>query len=81
MIVSKIGDAMREKVEAVIDEIRPMIQSDGGDIELVEIKDDVVTVRLKGACVGCPSSAMTLSMGVESRIKEVCPEVKSVIAI
>lgn len=72
---------MRTRVQAVIDEIRPVIQSDGGDIELVDIKENVVTVRLKGACVGCPGSAMTLQMGVEARIKEVVPEITSVVAI
>jgi len=67
----------RTKVKDVLDrEIRPMLQSDGGDVELVEVAEDgVVKVRLTGACSGCPFSAMTLSMSVEGRLKELVPEV------
>lgn len=73
---------MREQVQIVINEIRSMIQSDGGDIELVDVQDNgVVTVRLTGSCVGCPSSAMTLQLSVESRIKDAVPEVTSVVAV
>lgn len=70
---------MREKVEAAINEIRPMLQADGGDVELVEVSDDgVVKVRLTGACGGCPYSQMTLSRGIESRLKAAIPEVARV---
>jgi Fe-S cluster biogenesis protein NfuA len=70
---------MREKVEKVIDQIRPNLQADGGDIELVEVTDDgVVKVKLQGACHGCPGAAMTLKMGVERLLKANVPEVKSV---
>jgi Fe-S cluster biogenesis protein NfuA len=74
---------MREKILKVIDEsIRPGLQMDGGDIELVDVDSDgVVSVRLKGACGGCPMSQMTLSMGVERKLKEVIPEVTKVIAV
>ncbi len=74
---------MREKIEKVIDEqIRPGLQMDGGDIELVDIGDDgIVKVRLKGACGGCPMSQLTLTMGVEKRLKEEIPEVKGVVAV
>jgi len=67
----------RTKVREVLDrEIRPMLQADGGDVELVEVAEDgVVKVRLTGACSGCPFSAMTLSMSVEGRLKELVPEV------
>lgn len=69
---------MREKVEAVINEIRPLLQADGGDIELVDVEDGVVKVRLHGACAGCPGAQMTLKMAVERRLKEQIPEVQRV---
>lgn len=69
---------MREKVEAVLEQIRPHLQADGGDVELVDVNDGVVTVRLTGACHGCPMSQMTLKNGVERVIKENLPEIKSV---
>jgi Fe-S cluster biogenesis protein NfuA len=70
---------MREKVEKVIDQIRPNLQADGGDIELVDVTPDgVVKVKLQGACHGCPGAAMTLKMGVERLLKANVPEVKSV---
>ncbi|MGO9409359.1 MAG: NifU family protein [Spirochaetia bacterium] len=70
---------MRERVQEVIDEIRPMLQADGGDVELVEVSEDgVVKVRLTGACGGCPMSQVTLSQGIESRLKASVPEVTRV---
>jgi Fe-S cluster biogenesis protein NfuA len=69
---------MREKVEETIDKIRPMLQRDGGDVELVEIEDGVVKVRLQGACAGCPMSQMTLKNGIEKILKQEVPEVVSV---
>lgn len=69
---------MKEKVEELIDKIRPNLQADGGDIELVSIDDGVVKVRLTGACGHCPMSQMTLKLGVEAFLKENMPEVKSV---
>ena len=72
---------MREKVEEVINEIRPMLQMDGGDIELVDVEDGVVKVRLKGACHGCPGALYTLKNGVEQRLKSAIPEIKSVEAV
>jgi Fe-S cluster biogenesis protein NfuA len=69
---------MREKVESVINEIRPLLQADGGDIELVGIEGGVVKVRLRGACAGCPGAQMTLKMAVERRIKAQVPEVERV---
>jgi len=70
---------MKEKVEAVMNKIRPMLQADGGDVELVSIEDGVVTVRLQGACAGCPMSQMTLRNGIERILKQEIPEVKSVV--
>ena len=69
---------MKEKVETALNKIRPMLQADGGDIELVEIDGGVVKVRLKGACAGCPMSQMTIKNGVERLLKEQIPEVASV---
>ena len=69
---------MKEQVESVIAKIRPMLQSDGGDVELVDVIDGVVKVRLQGACAGCPGAQMTLKMGIEKQLKQSIPEVKSV---
>ena len=70
---------MKEKVETVIEGLRKYLQADGGDIELVEItEDNIVRVKLKGACNGCPGAQMTLKMGVERALKEVVPEVAGV---
>lgn len=70
---------MREKVEAVLGKVRPMLQRDGGDVELVDVQDDgIVKVRLTGACSGCPMSTMTLKNAIEETIKNEVPEVKSV---
>lgn len=67
---------MEEKVRAVLDKVRPNLQADGGDVELVEVTPEgVVKVRLKGACRGCPMSQMTLKRGIESAIKGEVPEV------
>jgi Fe-S cluster biogenesis protein NfuA len=70
---------MQEKIQAAIDKVRPMLQADGGDVELIDVSDDgVVKVRLQGACKGCPMSQMTLKNGIERIIKQEVPEVKSV---
>lgn len=72
---------MKERVMEVLDKIRPVLQRDGGDIELISVEGDTVTVRLIGACAGCPASTMTLKGVVEDSIKEAIPEIKNVIAI
>ena len=72
---------MREKIEAAIDRVRPALQADGGDVELIEVNDGVVSVRLTGACGGCPMATMTLKNGIESIIREEVPEVKEVVAV
>lgn len=70
---------MKEKVVEVLNKIRPSLQADGGDVELVEVTDDgVVKVRLQGACAGCPMSQMTLKNGIERILKEEIPEVQRV---
>jgi Fe-S cluster biogenesis protein NfuA len=71
---------MKEKVAAVIEKIRPALQADGGDIELVEVTDGTVKVKLTGACGHCPMSQMTLRNYVEQIIKQEVPEVKEVVA-
>jgi Fe-S cluster biogenesis protein NfuA len=69
---------LKEKVAEVLDQIRPSLQADGGDVELVDVEDGVVKVRLKGACAGCPMSQLTLQMGIEAHLKKLIPEVKRV---
>jgi len=69
---------MKEQVSEILDKIRPQLQADGGDVELVDIEDGVVKVRLRGACAGCPMSQITLKNGIEAVIKESIPGVKSV---
>ena len=79
----KNQEALKERVNEVIGEIRPYIQADGGDIELVEVQQESgkVSVRFSGACRGCPMSEMTLKMGVERRLKEKVPEISEVVAV
>jgi Fe-S cluster biogenesis protein NfuA len=75
-------DPIRDRVAKVINLIRPAVQSDGGDVELIGVTPEgVVQIRLHGACVGCPSSTMTLQLGIERNLKEHVPEVKAVEAI
>jgi Fe-S cluster biogenesis protein NfuA len=69
---------MKAKVQAAIDKIRPMLQRDGGDVELVDVQGGIVTVRLTGACRGCPMSQMTLKNGIEKLLKREVPGVVSV---
>ncbi|MCU0599741.1 MAG: NifU family protein [Desulfobacterales bacterium] len=69
---------MKEQVKQVLDKIRPSLQADGGDVELVEVENGIVKVKLKGACAGCPMSQMTLKNGIERLIKKEIPEIKSV---
>lgn len=70
---------MNAQVQEALDKIRPALQRDGGDVELVEVTaDGVVKVKLKGACGGCPMSQMTLKMGIEKVVKQSVPEIKSV---
>lgn len=74
---------MEDKVQEIIQQIRPLLQADGGDIELVGVAEDtgIVSVRLQGACRGCPGAQMTLKMGVERHLKEKIPEVTEVVAV
>lgn len=73
-------DSLFKRVGSILDQLRPVVQADGGDIELIGVDEEgVVTVRLHGACVGCPSSAMTLTMGIERNLKNQIPEVTRVV--
>jgi len=72
---------MREQVEKSLQKIRPMLQADGGDVELVDVVDGIVKLRLQGACAGCPGAQMTLKMGVERQLKQDIPELKAVEAV
>jgi Fe-S cluster biogenesis protein NfuA len=73
---------MKEQVQKAIDTIRPSLQADGGDVELVDVSaDGIVKVKLTGACSGCPMSQMTLKMGIEKIIKKEVPEVKEVLSV
>jgi Fe-S cluster biogenesis protein NfuA len=69
---------MKEKVENALNQVRPSLQADGGDVELVDVENGIVKVRLTGACAGCPMSQMTLKQGIEGYIKKVLPEIVSV---
>ncbi len=73
---------MRQKVQEILETIRPALQADGGDVELVDVTDDgVVKVRLTGACGSCPMSTMTLKMGIERTLQQHIPEVKEVVQV
>lgn len=73
---------LRQQVEDALGSIRPLLQADGGDVELVEVGDDgIVKVKLKGACGGCPMSRITLKRGIEARLKQALPEIKAVEAV
>lgn len=72
---------MREKVEAALQQVRPGLKADGGDVELVDVIDGVVKLRLKGACSGCPMATMTLKLGIEQVLKERVPGVREVVAV
>lgn len=71
-------DQLKAKVEKAFENIRPALQADGGDVEIVDVVDGVVKVRLVGACMGCPMASMTLTHGIEKRLKQQVPEIKKV---
>ncbi|MGB9868188.1 MAG: NifU family protein [Bacillota bacterium] len=72
---------MEEKINSVLDKVRPQLKADGGDVELVEYKDGVVKLRLTGVCGGCPFASMTLKNGIERMLKQEIPEIKQVISV
>jgi Fe-S cluster biogenesis protein NfuA len=75
------GESVKDKVQSVLDNIRPSLRADGGDVELVDVKDGIVSVKLKGACAGCPMSTMTLKNGIERILKQELSDIKEVIAV
>jgi Fe-S cluster biogenesis protein NfuA len=81
VVKKHMSETTEKKVQKALEEIKPRIQADGGDIEFVAIEKDTVKVRLKGACAGCPMAALTLKQGVERFIKAKVPEIKSVEAV
>jgi Fe-S cluster biogenesis protein NfuA len=76
-----MAESIQKRVQKALDEIRPQIQADGGDVELVAVEKQTVKVRLTGHCAGCPMAAMTLKQGVEALIKERVPEIQKVEAV
>lgn len=72
---------MREDIQTVLNRIRPALQADGGDVELIDVTDGVVSVRLTGACGGCPMATMTLKQGIERVLREQLPDVKEVVSV
>lgn len=82
LIKNKENDSMKEQVQEVLELVRPALQADGGDVELVDVTDDgIVSVRLTGACGSCPMSTMTLKMGIERTLRDKIPEVKEVVQV
>ena len=80
-IKNMTGVNMKEKVKALLNDVRPNLQADGGDVELIDISEDgIVKVKLLGACSGCPMAQMTLKMGIEKYLKERIPEVTEVVS-
>ncbi|HNR69151.1 MAG TPA: NifU family protein [bacterium] len=73
--------SVEDKISEALENIRPMLQADGGDVQLVEVKDGVVKVRLRGACGSCPMAQMTLKMGIERELKRRIPEVVEVVSV
>ena len=76
-----MADSIEKRVQAALDDIRPQIQMDGGDVELVAVEGGIVKVRLVGHCAGCPMSQMTLKNGIEAHLKSVVPEIEKVEAV
>jgi len=72
---------MQDKVEEVLNRLRPNLVADGGNVELISVNDGVVKVKLTGACAGCPMSTLTLKMGIERMLKQAIPEIKEVVAV
>jgi len=80
-VVKKVKETVEDKVQKAIQELRPNLQADGGDIELLGVENGIVKVKLKGACAGCPMSTMTIQWGVENFLKKKIPEVVKVEAV
>ena len=81
MVLDASDDPLLQKIETILDSIRPNIQMDGGDIQLIKFEDGIVYIKFLGACIGCPMSVYTLKMGVEEALKAELPEVLEVLPI
>lgn len=79
--ILEMTESVEDRVRSVLTELRPYLQTDGGDLELVGINDGVVSIRMNGACSTCPSSMTTLKEGIERRILEAIPEIRAVVAV
>ena len=79
--MNTVEETVKDKVEKALEELRPQLQADGGDIELVEVGNGIVKVKMKGACAGCPMSTMTLQWGVENFLKKKIPGIVKVEAV
>ena len=77
-MVNTMGETVKQRVEKAIQKLRPRLQADGGDIELLDVLNGIAKVRLKGACAGCPMSTMTLKVGVEQYLRKKIPEIVEV---
>jgi Fe-S cluster biogenesis protein NfuA len=80
-VISVAEETLFQRVDSALDQIRPAIRMDGGDVELVDVEGGIAKVRMVGACGGCPMSTMTLKMGIERAIRQQVPEVKAVEAV
>jgi len=80
-MVNTMGETVKQRVEKAIQKLRPRLQADGGDIELLDVLNGIAKVRLKGACAGCPMSTMTLKVGVEQYLRKKIPEIVEVQAV
>jgi len=80
-LVNTMKETVKDKVEKALEELRPQLQADGGDIELVKVEKGIVKVKMKGACAGCPMSTMTLQLGVENFLKKKIPGIVRVEAV
>ena len=76
-----MSETVFDKVKKIIDQIRPMLQADGGNVDLLSVENGTVKVKLQGACGSCPMSQMTLKMGIERQIKKEVPEINEVVAV
>ena len=76
-----MSDITFEKVDSVLDTVRPALMADGGNVELVDVKDGIIKLRLQGACAGCPMSQMTLRMGIERELRKHMPDIQQVVSV
>ena len=76
-----MSDITFEKVDSVLDTVRPALMADGGNVELIDVEDGIIKLRLQGACAGCPMSQMTLRMGIERELRKHLPDIQQVVSV